>query len=187
MSQGWYRGKSNNPQSNRAIDPIFFISYAPNSTPTVGVKGQFAIEISTGNLWQKQDDGKTTNWVLFTGSGTVTSENVIIKNLICDSGVSILDLCYFSGGTLLKVTNSNQINLGVAGICVAKPSPTLCDLLLIGKVSGFVGLTPGQSLYVGSGGGLVSTPPMSGYVQFLGQAIDTTTISFNPKIPIGLS
>lgn len=187
MPQGYYRGMG--PQKVRAIDPVVFINHDPSVQATIGTRGQIAVYCGNALIpqaWQKQDYGITTNWIPFGSSGTVSTENVVLKNLNCEASVNTLDILRFDGSLLKSVTNANQISKGVAGVCISKASPLVCDLLILGKISGFVGLTPGAALFLGQLGGFSNLPPTSGFIQFLGFAIDSNNILFSPKLAIGL-
>jgi hypothetical protein len=181
------------------------------------------LRFGSPKLYQKLDEGKTTNWVdissstginlgtgaqvlknvignefqfrSFKGTGGVTvsqtaNEIVIaftgsdtIDNVTCDASVAVGDLAVFVGGTIYKPTSNlnSIIPYGIAGVVMAKASPTECSILASGEVLGFFGLTPGLPLFIDSTGGYTHSCPATGNVQQLGFAIDSSRIVFNPK------
>lgn len=69
----------------------------------------------------------------------------------------------------------------VFAIIVSKPTSTACEILILGQVTGFSGLTKGHKVFLSETGGLTSTPPTTGYLQSLGVAKETDTVDFNPN------
>jgi len=114
--------------------------------------------------------------ISFTGSDT-------IDNVPCDPSILIGDMAVFVGGTLYRPSsNANLvIPFGIAGIVMAKTSPTTCDILVSGEVVGLSGFTPGSPLFISASGGFTHTCPPTGNVQQVGFAISSTRIIFQPK------
>jgi hypothetical protein len=96
-------------------------------------------------------------------------------------------------------TNGRVVRISASNTCVdASYNNTTIQLNAVliksgdvyyssGLVSGFSGLTPGASYFLGSDGTLVSSPPTPSTtvrVLYIGFAINTTTLMFRPGIPI---
>jgi hypothetical protein len=124
---------------------------------------------------------QTANEIQISFSGSST-----INDLNCTPAVSILDLVVFSGGTLNPVTDNSDLTIpyGIVGVVYSKSAINKADILLAGRVDGLFGLTPGSPVFVGPTGNFQSGAPITGNVQLLGFAIDTTSIVFEPKLVV---
>lgn len=89
MSQGFYPGQTS--QKVRAITGWAQGVDDPSVVPTVGAIGTMYVQIGTLNIWQKQDNGRTINWLPYTSGGgggliveyrTLTAPEVAAKQLI---------------------------------------------------------------------------------------------------------
>lgn len=96
-------------------------------------------------------------------------------------------------------TNGKVVRISASNICVDASynnTTTQLNAVLIksgdvyyssGYVSGFSGLTPGASYFLGSDGSITASPPTPTStikVLFIGFAVNETTIVFKPGIPI---
>ena len=68
------------------------------------------------------------------------------------------------------------------GIVINKPSTTTCEVLFVGTVGGFTGLSKGMKIYLDTDGTITSVAVSSGYLQCLGTARDADTVDFNPQL-----
>jgi len=82
----------------------------------------------------------------------------------------------------IDVTTGNGDIRPVFAIIIEKTSDTTCNILLLGQVSGFSGLTKGRKVFLSDTGGVTSTPPTTGYVQSLGVAKEESIIDFRPNM-----
>ena len=67
MSQGFYPGQTESKL--RAITAFAQGSDDPSVVPTVGITGTLYVQVGTTNIFQKQDDGRSVNWIPFGGGG----------------------------------------------------------------------------------------------------------------------
>lgn len=78
------------------------------------------------------------------------------------AGVSVNDFIYATGSlTADKADNSGIATMPTIGVVVAKPTAVTATVVYAGEVGGFVGLTPAAIYYVGTAGGITTTPPPS--------------------------
>lgn len=119
------------------------------------------------------------------------SHFITSTSVVTDVALTVPNL---SGGTNGKVVRINGTNT-----CVdAANSDTVSQLNTVlirmhdefyaaGVVSGFAGLNPGSSYFLGLAGGISATPPIpttSVRVLYLGFALNNTDLLFRPGIPI---
>lgn len=79
------------------------------------------------------------------------------------------------------VTDNTDIR-PVFAVIIKKLDDTNCEILLLGQVGGFSGLTKGRKVFLSETGGFTSTPPTSGYMQSLGVAKEDSVVDFNPNM-----
>lgn len=115
---------------------------------------------------------------------TVNNSNNIVESRICLAGAAIGDLIVESDSVtnLVETVTDNTDIRPVFAVIIDKPTDTTCTILLLGRVSGFSGLTKGSKVFLSVTGGITSTPPTTGYMQSLGVAKEVDTIDFNPNM-----
>lgn len=94
----------------------------------------------------------------------------------CDASAAVYDWVIMSQtvtGKVESVVNNNYDDLIVGVIC-DKPTSTTCNVMMLGRLDGFAGLTPGFRVFVDTGGTPSTSKPPTGAVQVLGLAISTT-------------
>lgn len=111
-----------------------------------------------------------------------TAPKVIL--MACNPSAAVRDLVYQDTSVDMKaiVASNNTATEPVIGIILDKPSSTTANVLILGIVSGYSGLTRGSKLFLGIGGTFTHAAPTSGYVQPLGVALSSTQVLFIPSI-----
>lgn len=108
MAQGFYPGDTS--QSVRAILACAGGLADPTVVPTVGKTGTLYVQFGTLNVWQKQDDGRTVNWVLFGGGGgggTVTSVGLALPvSVFVVSGSPVVAAGTLTGSFVVQPANT---------------------------------------------------------------------------------
>lgn len=117
----------------------------------------------------------------------ITKAKTVQDTLICDVSASVGDLVRASDtipdGVDVAVDNSEK--RPVIGLILNKPTTTSAEILFLGLVNGFSGLTQGATLFLSATGTVTSTvPPGAGYVQILGSAVDPTKILLSPQLRV---
>jgi len=117
----------------------------------------------------------------------IESAKTLVDSFICDAGAAVGDFvrasATISGG--VDVAADNTIKRPVIGLILTKPTATTATVLLIGKATGFSGLTQGATLFLSASGGLTTTPPAgAGYVQIIAVAIAPDTVVFSPQLRV---
>jgi len=104
----------------------------------------------------------------------------IVINFACDSGAQVGDLVYADTVTDNKVITliNNTSVRHVIGVIQGKQQPTVAEVLLLGTLDGFSGLTKGYKVWVSPSGTPTTTQPTSGYLHQIGTAISSTEILF---------
>jgi hypothetical protein len=80
---------------------------------------------------------------------------------------------------VISVSTNTSINK-VFGIILDKPTSVTAKVLLIGRLSGFTGLTLAGTVWLSALGDLTQTRPTTGYLHAMGEAESATEILFNP-------
>jgi len=115
-------------------------------------------------------------------STTVIFSGITIENITASGLSQPRDMVVVNGNDSVAVVSDNLISTmpyGILGFIESKPGPTTATILLTGKLSGFVGLVAGAAYFVSPTGSLTATAPMSGTVQQVGIALNTTTLIVN--------
>lgn len=98
----------------------------------------------------------------------------------CDPGVSVLDAVYLSAADTVALADSDDaMKQPLIGIVESKPTAVTCVVAYYGEVTGFVGLTPGATYFLGTVPGTITTvaPSTPGnIVQRIGFARNATTL-----------
>lgn len=104
----------------------------------------------------------------------------IVVNFACDSGAQVGDLVYADTVTDNKVVSlvNNTSVRHCIGVIENKQQPTVAEVLLLGVMDGFSGLTKGYKVWISPSGAPTTTQPTSGYLHQIGTAISSTEILF---------
>jgi hypothetical protein len=100
------------------------------------------------------------------------------------------DLVYLTGAnTADRADNTSLTTAPARAVITSKPTTTTAVLMLLGELGGFSGMTPGAQQFLGTTGGLIES--VSGLVagnvvQNIGEAINATTLLFQPGDVFGL-
>jgi len=111
------------------------------------------------------------------------SAQSIVRTYGCSSTTIIGDLVYFNpsvGESVLPESGNVNVN-PVIGIVINKLSIEVCEVMLQGVMTGFLGLSIGKKVFLSNSGFITDSVVTSGYLQSLGVASDDDTISFNPN------
>ena len=144
-----------------------------------------------GAYYYKTDDGtryeKTgsadTDWTLLGSAGSANEAEKIVITRNCSTTSSSGDLVYESDSISngVDVSTSNTDNRNIVGIILSKPTTTTCRVLFEGTYNvSLSGLSKGDKVYLSNSGAITSAKPTSGYVQILGNAIDSDAVNFKP-------
>ncbi len=128
----------------------------------------------------------TVNYVLsVVNGGTVTFDQQIVGNQTSGESLAINDLVYFkeSDQRWYKVdadltATFDQLQLGFNKTTAGASGVTI-QVAISGPVSGFSALTAGSKYYASNTAGAITTTPGT-YSVFIGWALTTTQILFNP-------
>lgn len=95
---------------------------------------------------------------ILSGLGAITPDQIRSDpgRYAVASGVGLCELVYSSGdGQAARADNSNITTANVLGMVVEKPSTVTATVAYVGKVDGFVGLTPGIVMFLGTNGAII--------------------------------
>ena len=101
----------------------------------------------------------------------------------CDAGLAVGDLVVAStavDGKAVGITD-NLYPYVVVGVAAVKPTTTSVRVRMLGRQSGFSGLTRGATVFVSPSGLPSTSVPATGNIQVLGVAVSATEILFNIK------
>lgn len=129
----------------------------------------------------------TVNYVLSVVSGgTVTFDKQIIGNQTAGENLTVNDIIYFkeSDQRWYKAdadltTTFDQLQIGIAQSTVLTGATV--QIAISGPVSGFTGLTAGSKYYLSNTAGAITTTAGT-YSVFIGWALSTTSLLFNPVL-----
>ena len=127
-------------------------------------------------LWNIGDDAAKT-------AETAAKSSRVVVEYDCDASLAIHKPVHLDSGTSNKVLESTlntNPDLSI-GIVISKPTPTTCEVLILGIEEGFSGLSIGSRQYLGETGGLTEVAPTAGYQQVMGTAVNVDTIFFVPN------
>lgn len=124
-------------------------------------------------------------------SGGSATQVVSATIFTVPAAVVVGDLVYLTGAdTADRADNTSETTTPARGIVLSKPTSTTAILVTSGEVSGFSGLTPGANQFLGTAGGLIESVAAlidGNFVQRVGEAINATTLLFQPQTsPYGL-
>jgi len=128
----------------------------------------------------------TVTYVLgVVNGGAVTFDQQIISNQTSGEAEAINDVVYFKEADAKwykadadLTTTFDQLQIGVCKTVAATSNVTI-QVAISGPVSGFTGLTAGAKYYLSNTAGAITTTPGTNSV-FIGWALNTTTLLFNP-------
>lgn len=124
------------------------------------------------------------------GSGGVpTTAPRITAIFDTDVSTAVGDLVYLTGTNFVSTLPDNDpatIPNGLFGVAFSKPSTTTVEVLFIGILGGYVGLTAGSPCFIDTDGTPTQTGPITGILQQIGQAISATQIFFLFLQPVEL-
>lgn len=124
----------------------------------------------TGKLDAYKDKVSFAQNVVETRSCAVTAE---VGDLVVESEVFV---------DRVDVAVDNVDVRPVFAIIIKKITDTSCQILLLGQVGGFSGLTKGRKVFLSETGGITSIPPTTGYMQSLGVAKEDSVVDFRPNM-----
>lgn len=124
------------------------------------------------------------------GSGSEKVQSVTGAFTVAAS-VDVGDLVYLTGDySGDRASYTATTTAPAVGVVQDKPTGTTATLVFSGLLDGFSGLTPGDELFLGITGGIItssSLPTSPGnVVQRVGVAVDATTILFSFAQPVEL-
>ena len=112
-------------------------------------------------------------------AGKLTNGEVFLTTA-CAETVAVGD-CVYSLGASVDTSDPSDIDtMPSIGVVVTKLTATTCKVQLSGILKNLSGLTPNKQVFVAPDGTLTDTVPTSGLVQFMGIAIDATSIHLSP-------
>lgn len=174
-------------------DPGRWFTFLNNDTSTDSITvdgitvepGEGINFVWDGTEWLPTGDGSD-------GSPSGDSEQVLAN---CLSGDAVGDAVYITGAISLgryqvsKVDPADYSKMPAVGMIIAKSTATECTVQFRGRIESiYTGLTPGNVLFVGTSGALVSTPPTPGpsnmFIQKVGVALSTTVVGFEPDLTL---
>lgn len=92
---------------------------------------------------------------------TPTTFPALVETFDTDAGTAVLDLVRLNGtNSVTKITDNTTgtIPQGVFGLVYYKPSAIVAEVIFMGILNGFLGLTPGSGYYISATGTLTTTP-----------------------------
>ncbi len=119
--------------------------------------------------------------------GSFTSN--LLNSVACATSVYAGSVVRLSGSTFVNSQSDIKANGHVFGICQAKSSTTVCDVLLPGGITSsiYTGLDVTKEYFLSvSTAGLIVVAPVSltvgQTVWYIGKPYDTQRLLFNPKL-----
>lgn len=108
MAQGFYPGQTE--QNLRAITAFAQGTHDPSVVPTVGKMGTLFVQLGTLNVWQKQDNGRTTNWTPYPIGGGGSNYQSEFRTLTAPEAAA--------KEITLATTPTSLVTLDIVGGCV---------------------------------------------------------------------
>lgn len=92
-------------------------------------------------------------------------------------------------GDLVRITATDYVETitdnsaatipnGLFGVAYSKPTSTTVEVMFLGILGGYSGLTPGNPVFIGTFGVPTHTPPLTGTLQQIGFAVSPTEVFF---------
>lgn len=104
-----------------------------------------------------------------------------------DAGTVAGDLVRINAAnTVTKITDNLTATIpnGIFGVGLSKPSSLQIEIMFLGVVGGYSGLTTGGAVFISTAGTPTQTPPASGMLQQIGFAISSAQIMVNLMQPM---
>lgn len=104
----------------------------------------------------------------------------IVINFACDASSQVGDIVCADtvlDNKVITLLNNTSLNHAI-GVIKGKQQATVAEVLILGTLDGFSGLTKGYKVWVGPSGTPTTTKPTSGYLHQIGTAISSTEILF---------
>jgi len=118
-------------------------------------------------------------WIPLVG-GAAPPTALVSSTYTCPSSVAIGHAVYISGAGAVDLADADNLSrVPCVGVVVAKPTVTSCIVQYYGELPGFVGLTPGDTVYLSkTPGGVTQTAPsaIGDLVQRIGFARSSTVV-----------
>lgn len=108
----------------------------------------------------------------------------VIEVYSCDSGANVGDVVHESLTTdnYVEVSTNNTDIAPSVGVIISKPTATTAEVLHMGKVSGFSGLTKGKKVFLSTLGTISSVVATTGYLQCMGYALSASEVYIKPSM-----
>jgi hypothetical protein len=123
------------------------------------------------------------------GMGADTVSMVTSENLAAGDLVNVYDVTAVPTARKANATDNTKPVTGFVLAGTSSPDPA--TIYMEGPITGLSGLTAGTRMYLSAatGGALTATPPTGTgkIVQFVGRAVNATTVNFEPSDPILLA
>lgn len=119
------------------------------------------------------------------------SHFITSTSVVTDIALTVPNLSGGTNGKVVRMNGTNQCVDAANTDTVSQLNTVLIrmhdEFFAAGVVSGFTGLNPGSSYFLGLAGTITATPPIpstSVRVLYLGFALNNTDLLFRPGIPI---
>ncbi len=119
------------------------------------------------------------------------SNFITSTSIVTDIALTVPNLSGGTNGKIVRINGTNQCVDAANTDTVSQLNTVLIrmhdEFYAAGVVSGFTGLNPGSSYFLGTAGAITATPPIpttSVRVLYLGFALNNTDLFFRPGIPI---
>lgn len=133
--------------------------------------------------------GRWSNTMMPTGVGADTVNMVTSENLSSGDLVNVFDVSTVPTARKANATDGTKPVTGF--VLAASTSPAEALIYMEGPITGLSGLSAGIRMYLSgaTSGALTATPPTGSgnVVQFMGRAVNATTVNFEPSDPILLA
>jgi hypothetical protein len=111
----------------------------------------------------------------------------LIATFNTDLTTDVGDFVKVDGDNFVTAIADNSVSEmpnGVFGIVYSKPSSLVAEVLFVGIMAGFAGLTIGQPVFIDTLGVATHTPPSTGMSQQIGFAVSSTEVFINLMQPM---
>lgn len=119
--------------------------------------------------------------------GDVLQAPSVVRIFTTDAGTVSGDLVTINGSNTVTAITSNSsatIPHGIFGVVISKPTSLTAEILFLGGLNGYSGLTIGSAVFISLTGTPTHAVPATGMIQQIGFAISATEIFFNFKAPL---
>jgi hypothetical protein len=119
------------------------------------------------------------------------SNFITSTSTVTDIALTVPNLTGGTNGKIVRVNGTNTVTDAANTDTTSQLNTVLVKMAGVyysqGYITGFTGLNPGSSYYLGTAGSITAVPPTptaSVRVLYLGFALNTTDLIFRPGIPI---